>query len=76
MAALQEIHQDVLPLVARRVVHSGATGVVAMAIWQAGRDHRAPMHRGILWSAYCFRAMPTTHGWLDTPRAEAIRSRR
>jgi hypothetical protein len=35
----------------RRIGQAGATGVVAMAVWQAGRDHRAPSRRGTLRSA-------------------------
>jgi hypothetical protein len=42
----------VLPLAARRkemrrIGQAGATGVVAMAVMQAGRDHRAPSGVGL-----------------------------
>jgi hypothetical protein len=29
----------------RRMGQAGATGLVAMAAWQAGRHHLAPVHR-------------------------------
>jgi hypothetical protein len=66
---------SVQPLAARRkemrwIGQAGATGVVAMAVWQAGRDHRAPSRRGILWSACCSHRLSTPCG--STPGLSSL----